>query len=1059
MKEFPKLKSKLTTPSKPEKSVYSERIKNMGIENNRLTVLTAQAGFGKTTAVLLSLEKFRSQIRWYRLDKEDNYLPVFYSHLIETLFIKDEEKLSAGLHMLYSMNKLEEEYVLLNAHICQNLEEMLSSQNEKIYLVLDDYHNVVNNESIRETIKYFVVNFPQNSSIVITSRVETGIVGGKFVLQRDINCVSSENLLFTKPELETLVAKEYKIDYNEESLDLLYKYSEGWITGVYLICHSLNNILDLNKGIKSLKAQNENIFSLYLSNFLNKIDKEKRDLLIKLSLLESFSVEDLRELFEIKDGQNVINWLENSNLYIQKIMTKPVRYRFHSLFSTELERMYMESTPISEQREFLKSIASYYEQSDIQLAIRYLLKAKEELEAIKLGEQVAKECFVSSNTEKMFYILTEFSEEQVQKSPYLQLFTGMMIMNVRIDDCLNYLTRAMEGFKENCDYSFLMNTFGVIIVTSFQMNNFLHLKEISKKLPISKIALKGGAALDKLLISLFISLVGDDKLSKANVLSKIIDKMNIEEGLWSYAYLMIKGILHYRRGQLREAKQITNLLLSHPAGFSNDQWRIIGLVSCCNLPFLTGDILLLQKFTDEFALLGEKYNSDYSKGYSYFVGVHLDFFQKDIKSAIEKLDRSMEYYESFGATALVKESEIIKYLWSESTDFEDMIMDLEISENYFELENTGHGMTEFCRAIKGVLHKRSKKWIFAERSLTESLNISLRKDAKQSVCGCNLHLADLYYSKGETEKGERHLKDWIACSEENNYTFFREMDVPTILRMSEIAIKNGIHSNFAHQLKEMYKADKQIVEDKREIYVKYFGDFKLNYREQKISEKDFKTKKVSGILKYILLNNKNSRISREKLMTLFWPDSDVKAAGASLRVALYELRKTLAKYDLVIDGKNALIKEDREGFVIGEDTIIHSDLKEIEEMYLDWKDKSLNNKNELEILKKICDLYEGNFLENFYYDDRIEVLRSHYSSIALECIHAYSKLCDENGFYDEGERILLKGLEIDPIDEIGCGLLISLYKKTGKSDRGQSFLRKFEKNFIKEMGYKSKIKY
>ena len=77
---------KTQLPSIPSKTLFCERIRNLNIAQNRLSILTAPAGFGKTTAVLMSLKEYRAQTWWYRLEQEDAFLDVFYQHLIDILF-------------------------------------------------------------------------------------------------------------------------------------------------------------------------------------------------------------------------------------------------------------------------------------------------------------------------------------------------------------------------------------------------------------------------------------------------------------------------------------------------------------------------------------------------------------------------------------------------------------------------------------------------------------------------------------------------------------------------------------------------------------------------------------------------------------------------------------------------------------------------------------------------------------------------------------------------------------------------------------------------------------
>lgn len=92
MNNIPFVRSKLIIPDLPVRSLFCDRIKNMKITENRISTLTAPAGFGKTTAVLMCLEKYRQNVKWYRLDKEDCFLPVFLFSFDGNIILRREDQ-------------------------------------------------------------------------------------------------------------------------------------------------------------------------------------------------------------------------------------------------------------------------------------------------------------------------------------------------------------------------------------------------------------------------------------------------------------------------------------------------------------------------------------------------------------------------------------------------------------------------------------------------------------------------------------------------------------------------------------------------------------------------------------------------------------------------------------------------------------------------------------------------------------------------------------------------------------------------------------------------------
>ena len=116
------------------------------------------------------------------MDKEDSFLPLFYAHLLNTLFAGSESPHTESLDMLKGLQRIEEDYPLLNAQIVQDAFMLYGDSEEKIYLVLDDFHNVTDNKQIIDIIQYLIINMPECFSFVITSRTETGLRDRKSVV-------------------------------------------------------------------------------------------------------------------------------------------------------------------------------------------------------------------------------------------------------------------------------------------------------------------------------------------------------------------------------------------------------------------------------------------------------------------------------------------------------------------------------------------------------------------------------------------------------------------------------------------------------------------------------------------------------------------------------------------------------------------------------------------------------------------------------------------------------------------------------------------------------------
>ena len=233
----------------------------------------------------------------------------------------------------------------------------------------------------------------------------------------------------------------------------------------------------------------------------------------------------------------------------------------------------------------------------------------------------------------MFLIISEFSDELINSNPYLLLYKGMFRMNSDREFALNTFMSVMDGFKRIKNFSFLMNTFGMLLVVAYQNNGFSFIKQAYKKLPVVSLFTAGSDARQKFIISVFIALTGQDCLRTARIMRRLLDRRSINNDMWDFSYTMIRGIYFYRCGNLNEAASVLERIIAHPVLHSNDQWKIIGLVSCCNIPFLCMDFDLMQYFINEFFLLGEKYDSPFASGYGHFMLAYLKYGKCDMVGA------------------------------------------------------------------------------------------------------------------------------------------------------------------------------------------------------------------------------------------------------------------------------------------------------------------------------------------------------------------------------------------------------------------------------------------
>ena len=239
----------------------------------------------------------------------------------------------------------------------------------------------------------------------------------------------------------------------------------------------------------------------------------------------------------------------------------------------------------------------------------------------------------------------------------------------------------------------------MIMVVSFQTNDFNLVQNAAKNLPVLSIVFKGGPARTDLIVGQFISLTGQDELVRAKRYNRYLEHRPIKDVMWQFSYLMIRGIFHYRSGNLEESRKNLEKILVHPIMTANDQWRIIGLVSCCNVCFLSAKQDLMQFFVNEFSLLGEKYSSPFSLGYAYYILGFQKYLQGNTPRSLEAFRKSCDQFSRYGSDLLVQETMSYLCLLDEGEPTDSVLATAQKSAAFFARENPGHGIFEFSKAV------------------------------------------------------------------------------------------------------------------------------------------------------------------------------------------------------------------------------------------------------------------------------------------------------------------------------------------------------------------------
>ncbi len=238
------------------------------------TLVSAPAGFGKTSLVLNWLEQTKIPTAWLSLDAADNEVGRFFLHLFATLT-------RAGLK-----GSEEENIPSLPAKILiTQLINDLAVANSTIELVLDDYH-LISNEEIHESIGFLLDNLPQQLHLIITTREDPPLNLPRLRIKGQLNEIRAQDLRFQTNEIAKLLKEVLELEISDRQAEALEQRTEGWIAALQMVILSVKNQHDLTNFIKSFGGTHRFVAEYLVDEVLNQQPKLVQEFLLKTAILE-----------------------------------------------------------------------------------------------------------------------------------------------------------------------------------------------------------------------------------------------------------------------------------------------------------------------------------------------------------------------------------------------------------------------------------------------------------------------------------------------------------------------------------------------------------------------------------------------------------------------------------------------------------------------------------------------------------------------------------------------------------------------------------------------------
>jgi LuxR family maltose regulon positive regulatory protein len=371
-------------------------------KRGKLTLVSAPAGFGKTTLVSEWASQGAAPVSWLSLDEGDNDRVRFLSYFIAALQRIESNIGQTALTVLQSPQPPQIEPILqalINeimelsdtasaARPGDSLPPAPEHAGDGFALIIDDYH-VLESPQIHGAVRFLIDQLPPQMHLVITTREDPPLPLARWRARGQMTEIRAGDLRFSETEAADFLNQIMGLELNENDIAALDSRTEGWIAGLHLAALSLKRHDDRPEFIQSFAGDDRHVADYLVGEVLSLQSEEVQRFLLHSSVLDRMCgalCDALADGAGATNGsQGILEHLEHSNLFLMPLDNRRRWYRYHGLFldllRTRLRRAHPERIPDLHRR-----ASAWYERNGlITEALGHALSAEEFNQAARLA--------------------------------------------------------------------------------------------------------------------------------------------------------------------------------------------------------------------------------------------------------------------------------------------------------------------------------------------------------------------------------------------------------------------------------------------------------------------------------------------------------------------------------------------------------------------------------------------------------------------------------------------------------------------------------------------------
>lgn len=985
--------------------------------DKRLTLISAPAGYGKTTLLADFIRASSLPFAWFTLDAGDSDPTVFLTYLIESLrnMKRAPEPLSRVIGQTAQSLLDSAETTISPQRVLTVLVNELAEQIQIPWLiVLEDYHYVTS-PVVHQLVDFLLENAPDGLRLIISTRMDPPLALARSRARGQLAELRASSLRFREDEVSSWMQSNLP-DISSENLNLLSEKSEGWVAALQIIRSSLTgrDAQDVNAMLSGLSGTQQFIFEYLAEEVFKRLPDDLRQFLLRTSILSQMDASACNAVADVKNAQSILEALEKQNLFLASLDPQRRWYRYHYLFRefliNRLGREGVESIVSVE-----RSAGAHYEsQGELEASLSHYLNARDFESAARVVSIFAADYVERGRVEVIHRYLSALPNEVMEVNPELILQHGNTHWR------LGQTGAAIAAFEDSrSSFAAQKNSSGVCRAIT-------RLAEVNRA--------QGNYRQAETLSKEALSFADEDHAARAEALMSLAKSVGFLTG-------MDKG-----RELAEEAVEEARLAEKHISALARANF----LQSLGQICWWHGDPQAtvrycqeaLQIAPEEFSPIGAQANISLVTPYLYW----------------REFDKALQYAESglqIAQTLHLKEllpsaytalGNALTRLGETARAEASLRQGMEIGQqlglaSYEQLMATGYlaynlcgqGRVEearqlaegalwsytgnpdtyeayVCRSVLADVALENRQLDKAERLYGELVEVGERRQFRIPLAMVYFGLAYIHLETKRTASGIDYARKALRLIEASRtFQLFLDQGIRSQV-VSEALIRAGEKSPFLERVLENLpeKPAQLAVQDRHSIRVKCFGNFRVWLNGEEVSQDRWVSAKARDLLAYFV-TMRGEKSPADKVFDAIWGEKE-RTSRTAFHTALSRLRNALKSGD---DSPRFILVE------VGEYWLDSARFSiDIDEFNLSIaKARSVtNHEAAAEWYERATALYQGEYLQNLYYEwvfaERRRLAQAYLN--ALEELSAYHL---SNRAPKKAIGYLEKAITLDPLNE------------------------------------------